>query len=288
VTWKPRDMEEAARIKERIASLGELRNVIHAIRGIAAARIQEAQTALAGIRNYVDIVEDAIGEAASLAPGVEHVSLPLEAPPKPLLIAVCAEHGFVGGYNEALLDRAVELLEPGLQLAVIGRRGAAIAAERELPLAWQSAGTTYVRGVAAVARRIADRVAETSHATIVFARYRGAEGYAIEVRRVLPLDPALLVGAEKRVPPIHQLAPERLLRSLAGEYLFAELTRAIMEGLASENAARLSTMQAADHNIGDKLEALEKQERITRQERITVELLDVVTGAEALQAGRPR
>lgn len=279
-------MEEAARIKERIASLGELRNVIHAIRGIAAARIQEAQTALAGIRNYADIVEEAIAEAASLAPGVRELSPLPGAPAAPMLIVVCSEHGFVGGYNEALLDYAGRLLKPGHELAVIGRRGAAIAAEKELPLAWQAAGTTYVQGIAAVARRIADRMAETADATIVFARYRAAQGYALETRRVLPLDPALLVGAERRVPPIHQLAPERLLQNLAEEYLFAELTRAIMEGLTSENGARLATMQAANRNIDDKLETLRKQERISRQERITVELFDVVTGAQALQQER--
>jgi F-type H+-transporting ATPase subunit gamma len=55
-----------------------------------------------------------------------------------------------------------------------------------------------------------------------------------------------------------------------------------MEALASENSVRLATMQAADHNIGDKLENLEKQERVLRQEAITVELLDVVTGAQAM------
>jgi F-type H+-transporting ATPase subunit gamma len=181
-----------------------------------------------------------------------------------------------------LLDHARDLFGPAQWLGIIGRRGAALAAEGGQPLAWQTPGTTHVRGVAGVARRVADRMADTSDARIVFARYRGGEGYAIEARRILPLDPALLIGSERRVPPVHQLAREQLLRSLAGEYLFAELTHAIMEGLASENGARLATMQAGDHNIGDKLEALEKQERILRQENITVELLDVVTGALAI------
>jgi F-type H+-transporting ATPase subunit gamma len=277
-------MEEAARLKERVSSLHELRNVVHAIRGIAAARIQEAQTALDGIRNYAGIVEDAIRQAASLAPGIGDVPPSPGGPSRSILIAVCAEHGFVGGYNDAVLDRAGELLKPGQQLGIIGRRGAAAASEKELPLAWQAPGTTYVNGVAGVARRVADSMVGSTHAEIVFSRYRPSEGYALDDRRILPLDPTLLAGAEQRVPPVQQLAPERLLHALATEYLFAELTRAVMEGLASENAARLSTMQAADHNIGDKLETLEKQERIVRQESITVELLDIVTGAQAMNA----
>ena len=104
-------MEEAARLKERLSSLGELRNVIHAIRGIAASRIQEAQSALAGIRNYVDIVEDAISQAASLAPGLKQAYLAPEVPSASALVVVCSEHGFVGGYNEEVLDHAQDRLD---------------------------------------------------------------------------------------------------------------------------------------------------------------------------------
>jgi F-type H+-transporting ATPase subunit gamma len=73
-----------------------------------------------------------------------------------------------------------------------------------------------------------------------------------------------------------------LLQRLASEYLFAELTRAVMESLASENGARLRVMEAADHNTGDKLEGLRRSENALRQEAITSELLDVVTGSEAI------
>jgi F-type H+-transporting ATPase subunit gamma len=73
-----------------------------------------------------------------------------------------------------------------------------------------------------------------------------------------------------------------LLQRLASEYLFAELTRAVMESLASENGARLRVMEAADRNTGDKLEGLRRSENALRQEAITSELLDVVTGSEAI------
>jgi F-type H+-transporting ATPase subunit gamma len=76
------------------------------------------------------------------------------------------------------------------------------------------------------------------------------------------------------------------LRHLADEYLFAEVTHAIMESLISENAARLRVMESADHNIGDKLEDMVRNEHTLRQEAITSELLDVVTGAEAILGQR--
>ena len=72
------------------------------------------------------------------------------------------------------------------------------------------------------------------------------------------------------------------MRQLASEFLFAEITRAVMESLTSENGARLRVMEAADHNIGDKLERLHRSENALRQEAITSELLDIVTGSEAI------
>ena len=99
---------------------------------------------------------------------------------------------------------------------------------------------------------------------------------------VLPIDPGLLVGSNRRSRPVHQIDAEQLLRQIAGEYLFAGITRAVMESLASENGARLQVLSAADGNIGDRLDSLRRQENTLRQESITSELLDVVTGAQAI------
>lgn len=66
------------------------------------------------------------------------------------------------------------------------------------------------------------------------------------------------------------------------EYLFAEITRSIMESLASENTSRLRAMETANHNIGEKLENLRRSENTLRQEAITSELLDIVTGSEVI------
>ena len=144
---------------------------------------------------------------------------------------------------------------------------------------------THVAGVLGVTRRVAERLAAVSTANAVFGSYRRGGNYETEARSILPLDPALLAGSERRSPPLHHLAPDALLQRLASEYLFAEITRAVMESLASENGARLRVMETADHNIGDKLGGLRRSENALRQEAITSELLDVVTGSEAVLTG---
>jgi F-type H+-transporting ATPase subunit gamma len=276
-------VEQLPRLAARIESLEELRDLIRALRALAASRVQEAQGALQGIRAQVAIVEEAIAEGACLLPGDGGGAAAHDAG---VLLVVCSEHGFVGGFNDRLLDRAEAerdgARDPGHALAVIGRRGGQAAEERGLDVAWCVPMATHVDGVLGVTRRVADRLAGVSRARVIYGAYRRGGQFEITAADILPLDPALLARAAGRSPPLHHLAPDLLLRRLAEEYLFAEITRAAMESLASENGARLRVMEAANHNIADKLDDLRRREHSLRQEVITEELLDVVTGAEAI------
>jgi F-type H+-transporting ATPase subunit gamma len=280
-------MEQLSRLKARVSNLRELQSLIRALRALAASHVQEAQSAVTGILSYVGAVEDAIAEGVGLLPEIDDLFVGGGAGNRSnsgVLIVVCAEHGFVGAFNERLLDRAEAELQalPGRKLAVVGRRGAMLAGERGLPIEWSFPMATYVGGVLAVTRRIADTMRAVAKARIVYGAYRPGGNFEIEVTDILPLDPAILVRSSQRSAPLHHLPPATLLQRLASEYLFAEITRAVMQSLASENGARLRVMEAADHNIGDKLENLTRTERALRQEAITAELLDVTTGAEAV------
>jgi F-type H+-transporting ATPase subunit gamma len=280
-------VEQLPRLRARISSLQKLRDLIRAMRALAASRVQEAHGALAGIRQYVEVVEDAIAEGAGLLPQGDGRALGIPSSAASVLIVVCSEHGFTGALNEELLDRAESELKRGQGLGIVGQRGAILAAERSLKVAWSFPMATHVGGILGVTRRVTDHLAGASAAEIVFGNYRRGGYFTIECIGILPLDPALLVGSERLNRPLHHLDPDNLLQRLADEYLFAEITRAITESLASENGARLRVMEAADHNIGDKLEVFRRREHSLRQESITSELLDVVTGVEAI-LGQPR
>lgn len=286
-------MEQLPRLKARIASLHELRDLFRALRALAASHVQEAQGALEGIRGYVEVIEASITEAAALLPPALGTGAgtgigddgPLDGR---ALIVVCSEHGFAGGFNERLLERAEAVRQPGQSLVVIGSRGAALAAERGIDVARSFAMATHVGGVLGVTRQAAEHLTAVARADAVFGSYRRGGNYEVTVQQILPLDPALLEGSQRRSPPLHHLAPLDLLQRLGSEYLFAEITRAVMESFASENAARLRVMEAADHSINDKLDGLHRRENALRQEAITTELLDVVTGSEAILASPER
>ncbi|MEO5375691.1 MAG: F0F1 ATP synthase subunit gamma [Alphaproteobacteria bacterium] len=276
-------MERLALLTRRIHSLSDLHGVVGALRGLAAARRQQAAEALAGAHLFAEVVGQALAEALALLPGDAPSSL--STPSSPAVLLFGAENGFVGAFNEVLLDKA-RAVTGGGPLLVVGSRCAVKAAERGQPPAWTTAMTSHRAGVPALARRIAEALYQRfadGHLTglvMVYARSSGGSQWSAEMERLLPLDPRRLPPAGGP-PPLLTLDARSLVDALIGEYLFALLAQAAMDSLVAENAARFAAMEAARQNIERRLDDLNRAAHRLRQEDITTELLDVVTGAEA-------
>jgi len=280
-------VEELIRLKSRIESLGELQTLFSAMQAMSAARVQEAKAALGGIRRYAAVVEGAISEAAGLRPASRGRLPETKLPPSGALVLICAEHGFAGAFNRLLLQRARAELKAHERLGIVGRRGASLAEEHGLRPTWTLAMTTHVSGVIEVARRVAAQLTQAASVRLIFARYQSGGRFEVGVRQVIPIDPRLLEASGAQAPPLHHLDPQLLVQRLIEEHLFADLVLAMMESLASENGARLQVMKAADRNIDDKLNDLTRRARDVRQQAITSELLDIVTGTEAILQSFP-
>jgi len=147
------------------------------------------------------------------------------------------------------------------------------------------------RATTEIFRSVAD--SKIDLVALVYPRHRGGAPIAIERRMLFPIDRLSFTPAPSRLPPLHNLPAEVLLQKLIADYVSALLTEALIESLASENAARFAAMESAHDNVSKKLEQLRQEARQARQGEITEELLDVVTGAGALQGssatarGRP-
>ena len=273
-------------IESHIGNMVELREIIGAMRSLATMRVQEATRMLPGIRSYADTMATGIGTALLLIP--EPRSSQDTARGRRALVLCAAEHGFVGGFNEHLLAAAERSLNSGDVLFILGSRGAAAARERRWPIAWTHPMATRPGGAPETTRRLTAelyrRIAagELTRVEVMFARHRQSGGPTIiEQRLLFPVDPASLALVRVRQPPLHNLSPGDLLEKLIADYVFALLTEAAVEALASENAARFAAMQSAHDNVSKKLEQLRQDARQARQTEITTELIDLVTGAEA-------
>lgn len=276
-------MEQLARIEARLDSLAELSDLVGALRSMAASRAREAQAALAGTRAYCGIVTRAI---ADIAPeGVAGSPSPSES--APVLLLVTSEHGFVGGFNTRLVEHAAQDRATDERLIVVGRRGQVAAAEAGLPVDMAFPMTSRVDGITPLARRIAARVSDVGRARIASAWHGTGAACRIASHPVLPLGDLLPGAAPAAWPPLRHLPAARLLQDLAAEYLFARIADALMESFASENGARLMAMDAASRNIDDRLETLRREERAARQEAATSDMLDLVSGTEAVNGHSP-
>jgi F-type H+-transporting ATPase subunit gamma len=201
-------------------------------------------------------------------------------------VIFASEHGFVGALNRGLVEAAAESLAAGADLFVVGRRGLSAAAESGVPVRWSGAMTSQAAGVPSLARRLAEELherfsrGELTAIDMVFACQSGLGRHTLARQSLLPLDRTAFPPPAE--PPLIQLTPERLAERLIEEYWFAELARAAMEALTAENAARVVALTAARDNIDRRLEDLRRRDQSLRQEEITTELLDIVTGSEAV------
>ena len=285
-------MTRLAEIEGHIASMGELLNIVGAMRSLAGMRVQESQHALPGIRQYAQSIAGAISSTLLLLPQPSPES-EFDGDRRALILCT-AEHGFVGGFNERMIEAVEAVLRASDALFVLGSRGAALALERGRSVAWSCPMATRVLGAPETINRLTGELyarilrGNVSRIEVMFGRYRQGSPSTIERRVLLPLDTGSLAPTEPRQTPLHNLAPRSLLEKLLAEYVFALLTEAAVESIASENAARFAAMESAHDSVSKKLEQLRQSARQARQTEITEELIDLITGSESISDDDPR
>ena len=281
-------MTRLTEIEAHIGDMAELREIVGAMRSLASMRVQEAQRRLPGIRSYAETMAAGIGAALLLVPDAGPI--PAAARGRCALVLCTAEHGFVGAFNEHLLDLAEPDVKAGSALFILGSRGALAARERQWEAVWTHTMPTRSEAAPETIRRLTPELyrqiasGRVNRVEVMYARHRQDTGATIERRLLLPLDVASLAPIQRRQPPLHNLPPRVLLEELIADYVFALLTEAAIESVGSENAARFAAMQSAYDNVSSKLDQLRQEASQARQTEITSELLDLLVGVEA-QAG---
>ena len=272
-------MTALSEAEARHASVEKLQAVVGAMSGIAAAHSQHARGLLPSYRAYAEAIGQGLAEAVALARPVSGGRKPAAR----IVVVFGAEHGFAGDFSGRLLQLAAPA--PTDRLFVLGARAISTAEQRRLSPRWTGPAASQASAVPATARQAADALYEALSADpsaavdLVFASAAAGAPYGPVRRPILPLDLAVLQARPRGPAPLIDLPPGRLLEAVVGEHVFAELALAALESFASENAARLATMQSAKFNIDRKLESLTALERQLRQDVVTAEVLEVVSGA---------
>ena len=283
--------ERLSDISARIDGIRQLSAVVNAMRGIAAARAQQARSQLVAVDSYAATIALAIGRTLPLVPAGRPTAARRSA--RSALVLFCAEQGFAGAFSERVLDAVGKDLSTS-ELFLIGTRGNAIAAERGVRAAWDSPMPSHSLGVP----RLADRISEALYTRFargaidrldaVFSQWQPGHGVQIERRRLFPLDMSGFSRPTNTGVPILNLSPEPLLIGLTADYVHAELCKTALHAFAAENEARMEAMASAHGQIERQLSALQATQRIVRQEEITAEIIELAAGETASRSNYAR
>ncbi|MFW6154505.1 MAG: F0F1 ATP synthase subunit gamma [Planctomycetota bacterium] len=292
-------MQSVEELRDKIDAAEGLQQVVKTMKGMAAVNIRQYQRADESLAEYAATVEQGLQILLSTAGGAIHLREDVGAGRGEATLAVVfgSDQGLVGQFNSRIVRHAFEVLESigaprdRRRVLAIGRRlaGRLAAEDEEVVEAFDlprsaDAIAGYTRRLLPAVQRLRDqgarRVIVLHHLPVGGASYRAV------TRHVFPLSLQWLADLRDRPwpgpsRPMARIDPGAMLAHLVGQYLFVSLFRAFAGSLAAENASRLASMQAAERNIDDRLDALRATYHRQRQGQITAELLDVMAGFEA-------
>ncbi|MCZ4494350.1 MAG: synthase gamma subunit [Conexibacter sp.] len=295
-------------VKNRIASVQNIRKITRAMEMVAAARLRRAEQRIEHLRPYAGAIRRMTRQAAEAAGG-EIGSLPIlqqhESEQRIGLLLITADRGLAGAFNSQIVRAGVRAAadyeEQGkdISFSATGRRGVSSLTFRGRELQGSWTGFTE-RPAYANAREVAEAMmaayidGKVDRVEILYNGY--VSPLVQEVRRetLLPLQEATILEGDDRDQEgaegesgHHALVeyepdPADILERLVPDYVEISIFRALLESSASELGARMTAMRSASENAGEVIEDLTLQMNRARQAEITQEIMEVVGGAEAL------
>ena len=288
-------------LRLRIVSVKSTRKITSAMKMVAASKLRRAQSAAESARPFAERMERMLGTlAASLAgqSGAPRLLAGNGADNVHLIVMVTADRGLCGGFNSSIARnvRALtsQLLAEGKTVLIlpVGRKGREQIRRdyaKNLVEGFEQLGR---KGIAfAEADQVAARITQMFEAgefdvcTVVYNRFQSAISQVVTRQQLIPFPvPAQAATTEGSAKALYEFEPseEEILASLLPRNLAVQLFRSLLESQASEQGARMSAMDNATRNAGDMINRLTITYNRSRQAQITKELIEIISGAEAL------
>ena len=289
-------------IRTRIKSVRNTQKITKALKMVAAAKLRRAQDAVVRTRPYAQLLDEMLGSLALARAEAELPPHPLmeKRPEKRIeVVLLTSDRGLCGGFNSNIIRRAQRfIVEEGprfeaVQFSTIGRRGRDYAKKRGIEARKDYAGF-FGKLRYAMAKEVADDlIAEYKQhkldaVYLLYNQFKSAMTQQITLTQLLPIAASpqqQQAGKGGLLTPEHLYEPSRpvLLEQLIPKQLAMQMWRALLESEASEHGARMTAMDAATKNANEMIDRLSLQYNRARQAAITKELMEIVSGAEALK-----
>jgi len=281
-------------LRRRIRSVKNTQQITKAMKVVSAAKLRRAQDRVLAARPYAQIIRRMlvnVAQAASEHQDGEAIPLLARRPEKCIqFLVITADRGLAGAFNSNVIRTAQRFIQEHagaeVDLELIGRKGRDFFRKRhrhvtgEYTTLFQKA--PRYEDALEIARKVIDRFekAETDAVYLVVNNFKTMMSSRLVVTRILPLE---LPEQQEQIDYIYEEPPERLLESLLPRYIEAQIYRAMLESAAAEHAARMTAMEAASSNAADVIDSLTLKMNRVRQASITREIIEIVSGAAALE-----
>lgn len=286
-------MATMRQIRSRIRVAKNIQQITKAMKMVAAARLKRAQDRVQAARPYAETMREVMGSLAQAAAGaVEHPLLARRDVKQTGILILTADRGLAGSYNSAVIRRAVELTKEfdpeRLKLYIVGKKGNAFFRRRNYNVVeglTVNANNVSFGEAAAIARlaRAAFENADIDELYVVYTKFLSPLTQRPTVLKLLPIEtPEADEGSANR-DYIFEPSPGELLSELLPRYVVTQIYQSVLESVASEHGARMTSMSSATDNAGKMIATLTLSLNRARQAGITKEISEIVGGAEALK-----
>jgi F-type H+-transporting ATPase subunit gamma len=283
-------------IRTQIASKKSTQKITRAMKLVSAAKLRGAQDAIVAARPYANALVEVMSQVAIRA-GVEaHTLLEKREGKRITLIPITSDRGLAGGFNANIIRTVQRFInehaDAEVTLEIVGKKGRDYFRRRKVTVKHELAGATgATAGV--LAREVASVAvdaflnSQTDAVYLVYNEFKSAVQQRVVIEPLLPVTTAQVEGAPKAEAAVIDFAYEpskqELLDVLIPQFVESQVHRALLESVASEFGARMTAMENATNNAKEMIAGLTLKYNRVRQAAITKELMEIVSGAEALK-----
>jgi F-type H+-transporting ATPase subunit gamma len=280
-------------LRRRIRSVKNTQQITKAMKVVSAAKLRRAQDRVLAARPYAQSIQRMLANVAQAAAeqnADEDIELLARRPEKRiLLLVITADRGLAGAFNSNVIRLAqkfiIEHREAEVRLELIGRKGRDFFKRRHANIAGEY--TTLFQKAPRyedsleISRKVIEmfRKAEIDAVYLVVNNFKSLMASLLVTTRLLPVE---FPEKQEQVDYIYEQPPGELLAALLPRYIESQIYRAMLESDAAQHAARMTAMEAASTNAADVISALTLNMNRVRQASITREIIEIVSGAAAL------
>jgi F-type H+-transporting ATPase subunit gamma len=289
-------MANLQHIRKRIQAVKNTEQITKAMKMVAASKFRKAQEAVLRARPFAREMEATLCRLAKHEEVHNHPLMKIRQPAESEdLFVLTSDRGLCGSFNSNVLRKVEHYLldhhdrRDQIFLSTIGEKGFRYFSKQKVSIRQNVEELlnkpTYRRALT-LAEDLADRFVkgEVDRVTLVFNEFRSAVQQQVVYKTLLPLEPPELEAEERDfIDYLYEPEKDKLLDRLVLRYLANQIFMFILESVASEHGARMTAMENATENAGEMILNLTMVYNKARQTAITTELMEIVSGAEALK-----